>query len=531
MSEEKFKEEFNKTHKTFFSEYFDTSKMEKRIPSYQYLMAELKKLEDVCPEKQWQHVYSKKKTLLSKNAKKLCRDGVPLRYIKPFILKMFNIEFTDTDYSTKSKLVFKGRELSSLGDFVPYFTNKTLDESLPVHFLTDKGVQTLKEIMWLLNSVIPIIEYSPLIIKVTSLLLILFTKEETYEIMRTLLELNLSPPEINKIRWHFRFTYSENLKIGNSITESILNLADDQTKTRFKALDELGCPKEKLVQDLSESFFLDYLNFVGVFRFLPFFLYEGTKSIYRLSYSVIKDTKYSAIKKGKEKDVLANFKAEAYKLSNLTEEFETSYKFQLNRNNNKYITQEIANIDDLLSRRSYYFLPYFSPKSEILNDSEIIKLWSLLPLEIKTFDGKLLYSQKTSPNADLDALYEICEPNDKMSEIMIIIQTDKDEVFGGIFSNNIQICIDGNFLNPKSKILFTIKPEVKIYSPDKDKTKIALFEPGAIRYGIGEDGDAFCIGHDLKSGWSEKNTVFGEVELVKEGGEFNIKNMEVYLMI
>ena len=55
-----------------------------------------------------------------------------------------------------------------------------------------------------------------------------------------------------------------------------------------------------------------------------------------------------------------------------------------------------------------------------------------------------------------------------------------------------------------------------------------------MRFGYGENGPAISIDHDLKIGITEKETVYGNVSLLKDysnGGEFNIKNMEVYLMI
>ena len=531
--EAKAKEIFNNEYLKYFSAFFDVSKLEKRIINYKYLVEELKRLDTACPEKTFQHVYSKKNTLISKNAKKMCRDGVALKYIKPIVLKMFKIDYSNDDYRLKSKSVFKGRALADVGDYVPLFTNKSFVDSLPCHFLNDSGIEALKEILWMINSVTPAIEYCPLIIKITAFLLILFSKEETYEIMRNLLEMNLCPAEINNLRWHFRFGYKDNMKIGHSITEAILNLADEQTKTRFKNLDEVGCPKNNLIQDMAESFFLDYLNFIGVLRFLPFFLYEGTKSIYRLSYAIIKETPFHIVNKIKESEVLLHFKTESGSLTNMANLFEVSYKLALNRNNNKYISQEVVDIKEI--RPSYYYLPLFTPNSKILTDKEIILIWSVLPLQIKTVDAKLMYSTSTSPEANLETLYEICEKNEKNSTIFFMIETDKDEVFGGIMTHNIQLTESGKYERPLMAYLISVRPEITLYGPQKGKKQgVVLFEPGAMRFGYGENGPAISIDHDLKIGITEKETVYGNVSLLKDysnGGEFNIKNMEVYLMI
>ena len=51
-------------------------------------------------------------------------------------------------------------------DFVPFFTGfKTFKESLPVHYLNEKGLLAVKEILWMFNNTYANIEYSPIIIQ------------------------------------------------------------------------------------------------------------------------------------------------------------------------------------------------------------------------------------------------------------------------------------------------------------------------------------------------------------------------------
>ena len=199
---------------------------------------------------------------------------------------------------------------------------------------------------------------------------------------------------------------------------------------------------------------------------------------------------------------------------------------------NKYVTQDITTIEDIKS--DYYYLPSFTPNSNILTDREIILIWSVLPLQIKQVDGKLLYSKQTSPDANLETLYEICEKNDKNCTIFFMIETENDEVFGGIMTHNIELIEDGKYVKPSMAYLITVRPEITLYGLRKKYDGVVLFEPGCFRFGYGEDGPAISIDHDLKSGISERNSVYGQVDLLKDysnEGEFKIKNMEVYLMI
>ena len=141
ISEEENKKEkdlFLKNYSSCFTPYLSIEKLSQKIPSFRYLNDELKKLETTSPESTIKHVMGKKKLLSSKNAKQLCRDGIPIKHIKQIVLKMFNVEYSKEDYENKRKEVLKGREFSEMGDQVPTFCNKSLEELLPFHYLNEK---------------------------------------------------------------------------------------------------------------------------------------------------------------------------------------------------------------------------------------------------------------------------------------------------------------------------------------------------------------------------------------------------------
>ena len=98
-------------------------------------------------------------------------------------------------------------------------------------------------------------------------------------------------------------------------------------------------------------------------------------------------------------------------------------------------------------------------------------------------------------------------------------------------THNIYLNKKGHYDIPESSFLISVKPDLKVYSPKNPKeNEIILIEPGALRFGFGENGPAISIDKDLKNGWSFDNSVFGNVKLVSDDGSFNIKNFEVYLM-
>ena len=560
----KYKKFFNEMYLPYFTEYFSQSQMEKKIVCYKYLLEELKKLEMTSSESAFKHVMSKKVLLLSKNAKNLCRNGIQFKHFRNVILKMFNIEFSQEDYKNKAKDVFKGRSFSDIDSQCPSFTTKTVEESLPFHYLNEKGINALKEICWLLNGVLPKIEYSPTLLSIASLLLIFLNKEETYEVLRNIIESDQSVVELNKLRWHFRYTIIENVKLNLSIKSCILDLSKDAAVYNLKIIEEMGLPILELIQDMTEHFFLDYINFLGIMKFLSFFLLEGVKGIYRLVYAVVslcsltqeaeiytkKDSSKTLflenlksiietkIEKKPKEEIFKIFKEKSNKIEKFFNLMDIATSWKLTHQNNNYMYQFIPQSvrDNLPKLNTLLYIPSFEPESRIIKCKEIPKLWELINSDIKFCNGILLFDKEKNPECDLNTIYDVGEKLEDKSKILFIIQTTDDEVFGGIMEQNIKLKENNvRYLIPPTSLLFSVRPEIKVYEPqNKETDEIVCFEPGAIRYGYGRDGPAITINYDLQEGSTEKNSVFGkDICLIKdysnEGG-FTIKGLEIYLL-
>lgn len=267
---QKEKDLFLKNYFPAFTSYLSLEKLEQKIPSYRYLNDELKRLEETSPESTIKHVMGKKKLLISKNAKQLCRDGIPIKHIRTILLKMFNVSFSKEDYENKRKEVLKGREFSEMGDQVPTFCDKSLSEILPFHYLNDKGLEALKEVLWLLNGVLPKLEYAPGIVGLSSILLLFLSKEETYELVRNVIEADLNPGEITNIRWHFRYTMDDNIKLYISVALAIVEISKQEIVQQFQLIEKHGLRRIKLVQELADKFLIDYINFIGIIKFYRF---------------------------------------------------------------------------------------------------------------------------------------------------------------------------------------------------------------------------------------------------------------------
>ena len=550
MSEEdaKYREEFNKNYLPFFTEYFSQSQMEKKIDSYKYLIEELKKIEKISTEANYKHVMLKKILFTSKNAKTLCRNGVQYKHMHDLILKMFNVEFSPEDFINKAKTILKGRSFSDLENICPSFSPKSFEETIPFHYLNEKGISALKEIAWCLSDLLPKIDYCPTILSLGSLLLLFLSKEETYEVLRNMIESDQNDIELNRLRWHLRYTVLDNIRLDTNIKNCILELAS--SPQQFIQFDKMGFSLLLIIRDMFKQFYLEYVNFVGVIRILPFFLLEGVKGMYRIIYALIyfislsieDDVKKGNIDLPKDKKLKDEFleivKSKSKKITEYSNLMEFALKWNLTHANNNFSLQAIPSSKKIESYelKNIVHIPGFEPESTILNKEQITKLWELLPLELRLCNCILLFKKEENDNsnANLNSLYENFEQFEDNIKVLLLIQTDNEEIFGLMMQQNIKIYENIEYRNIPLSFLFSISPELKLYKHKDKDDKVICFEPGAIRYGYGDDGPALTINFELNEGITEKNSIFGEnIFLIKDysnDGFFNIKNIEIYLM-
>ena len=547
MAEEsKYRSEFNQNYLPSLTEYFSQPKLDKTLSSYKYLIEDLKKIEKVSSDSTYKHVMSKKNLFLSKNAKNICRSGIQFKHMRNFILKMFNIEFSPEDYNNKAKTVLKGRTFADLEAIAPTFSPKTFEETIPFHYLNEKGISALKEIAWLLNDVIPKIEYCPTLLSLGSLLLLFLSKEETYEVLRMMIELDQTDTDLNKLRWHFRYNILDNIQMDSNIKTCIYELSSNPQQ--FKNFEKMGLPLTSIIREIVKKFFLNYINFAGIMRILPFFLLEGVKGIYRIIYAIVyycnqgleEDQKAGKIKILKDQktreELMEIFKEKSNKITDFVNLFDFATKWNLTHTNNNYIYQVVppAIKNNLADIDKMVHIPSFEPESSILSPEQITKLWEFLPQKLKLCDCILLFKKGEYSNDDLNTIYQSFEDLDEKTILFVLIQTDKDEIFGFIMEQSIKLSDNIEYKDLPLSYLFSISPELKFYEHKNKDDKIVCFEPGAIRFGYGNYGPAITINFGLNEGTTEKNSVFGDdICLIKDysnEGFFNIRKIEIYMM-
>ena len=527
--------------KKFFSEewfkrsnYIDIDLVQDHLSSFKYLWNEIHDLESLCSEQLFKHAMSKPNLFESKNVRNIVRNGIPPKYMNQFLLKLFNIsknpETLINNYNKILLISLKGFKSEFLEDYAPFFSGlNKLNDSLPVHYLNKSGILALKEILWMLFNLYPQIEFCPLIIQILSLILVFCNKYEALEIMSCIIcfNINYDKDELYKIRWHFRLDYNENIKIITSISDCLKEVSYKSGKELYNHLTSIHFRPEKLYEDICFGFFYKYFNFFGMIKFLPFYLHEGIKSVYRLIYAIEKLTKGELLLIKIPDKIIPLCRDLINSLDNIKDLFEISYSFNITRNNNKYLEQNDINSNDkrIINYKEQYILPDIENKSVILNEYQIIRLWENMPKSFKTKKADIFQFKPTQSN-----ISEIIKTfkNENM-KFIFLIKTNKKEIFGFAFHCSLNET-DGKFLKLNKGFLFSIEPVIKIYNINSECSDLLYIDKDQIL--IGKDFDDIItlkISGDLSKGETHEGECFNNQNLVNnEEGHFEIEMVEIF---
>lgn len=529
LEDEKYKLKFSEEPWFQNNNLIDIDLIQGHLPSFEYFYQQNDTLEESCTEKVFNHVLSKPNLFISKNAKNLVRAGVPPKYMHDFLLKLFDLtEMNTKNFEAKYEYTFKKHDPKNLDDFVPFFTGfKTFDESLPIHYLNEKGLLTVKEILWMINSTYTNIEFSPIIIQLISFILVFCSREETYEIICKILEQDFNVKETGKIRWRLRFNYNDNVKIITSISECLKEISSISGKEVFDHFHKIHFRPEQLYEDICFGFFYKHFNFYGMLRLLPFFLLEGVKSFYRLMYAIEKVLREEIKKMEDKKEIIPKIRELLNGFENFNDLFEISYTFNLTRNNNQYDFQSPPeNSKPFSNKRNQYYLPKVTGEANLLTDWEIIHLWELLPYEFTILDMKLIYRAEKD-GYDLKKILALDEIYPKQSNSLFLIETYDDEKFGFAIDHLIMHS-DNKYIKPSIAVLFSIKPKMEIFKPENGSEEILYFDTKTLIFGNGPNGPAIHLDQKLLEGATYEGTCFKNACLIEGKNHFKIKKIEIF---
>ena len=573
------KQNFITNIKTYLSQYIHINNLLETFPGgFNYLKNKLIYLDVSNTDEEFNFIYTQKNFYKSQNVKELFRKGIPIKYIKIFIQKLLNLENCKENYNFKFSMIFKNLDTSHIGDYVPYYYGKKktkLKEILSIHYLNEEGIKQLKIIMWLISDLVPKIEYSPFLVKICSILLTIFEKEEAFETMRTLIDMNYDPSELYKLRWHFRYSFSENKKLVESI-QIFLENQSDNIKELFDIFRNKGLEPLFLINEFVESLFLDFLNFYGILRFICIFLYEGVKALYRVSYGILNyiyEKNLGEIKNCR-KDLMSELKRIIFNTFDYNKIFEDAFNLQLSRFNNGYIKgdngeeineleipfecaskyykndnieeesnsekekleqKQIEQVKQPKKNHNYisnFYLPSIEPKSNILTGKYIFKLWPKLPKKFRKYNLATIYSLSRK-KVNMKSILELSSKYPKHLKIMILIETEQEELFGMILPQMLEDTGEDNYIKLEKCYLINFLPKINVYNDNNEIIceQMLCCNKKGLWFCKEQVGVLIFIDGTLDEGITcKKNTYFGNINLTKKGN-FLIKDFEIIVLV
>ena len=448
--------------------------------------------------------------------------------MKKFLLEYLDInEINQNNYNKLYSIIFKDHDVKNIGDYVPYFTGKkTLEESLPFHYLNEEGIIELKVILWMLNEHYRnVIIYCPILIKVISLILIFCTKYETFEIVCKLIDKekekdkdkeNKEDPEIKQ---RLNFTKNGNELVIDSIEACISQINYKRKNYYCEIFQKIGFNKREMYQDIFYDFCFNYFNFYGMIRLLPLYMYGGFKSIFRIICSLENEVFKEEIKFNNKNEVIKIIREKSKKID-VDELFKNSFNYEFKINKIQESTEGI------IHENNEFYLPQYNG-GDLLTDYEIIHLWEIFPMEYKIKNASIIYQAKKN-GYNLPNILELERKYDKNTHILFLLETIDGDKFGFV-NSNLLIHTDNQYQRPNSTFLFTIKPEFKIYAPKEDSDEILYITSKDFIFGNGANGPAMQLNQDLNKGVSYGGGCFNNPCLVSNPeGHFIVRNIEIF---
>ena len=522
----------------YYSGFSDLEKIKTSLINFKFYKEIQKNLEYYCTESMINNLLDKN-ILNSKSCKKMIRQGIPIKYTKDLLLKLFQNDKKSIAelYNTRFNLIFKNFDTKFIGNHVPYLSNlNTIEENLPEHFLNILGQNQVKELLWLLYSLVASIEYCPLLIKMISFLLIFFKKDEVFCICKSILMTDSNDNDPSKLKFRLRFNLLDHKKLINSFIESIPLITNNTGKHILDKFNSIGFKTEKLIESMFFNMFYGYLNFLALHRLFFLYMNEGIKIFYRVAYSLLKLCKSEIMDMIKSDDVISLIKQKTLSIKDIDSIFSNAFSLKLTRHNNKYNEVKIHSIEvekeikRKISYHNYYYIPTIVGGSKILLDEDIFKLWKIFPENLKMKDAKLIFSCITN-GYELKKLYEASrDPENSGFYCVLLIQTKNNEVFGCILSNPFDIT-RALFYRPFYSALFTLKPEQKKYEEIKNSDKIIFNSNEKLIIGDGTYGPGIQIDKEIMIGFNFPCDIYNSESFLENAkNDFQIEKLELFIL-
>ena len=227
-------------------------------------------------------------------------------------------------------------------------------------------------------------------------------------------------------------------------------------------------------------------------------------------------------------DVIKIIREKSKEITDTNKLFNLAYSYKLTSKNNKYDFQKPSEKDLFANRRNSYYLPSF-PQSTIIGDLELLSLWTKLPDVHRAKDGNLIFDP-SKHGYSIKNIYNLTQNNEYSSNIIFLLETENNEVFGGFISNLFRLT-GGKFEKPLESFMIKIRPKLEVCYPMKNSESILFCDQTFIMFGNGEKGPALYISEDVGTGRTNGENCFCKDSLVEaEDGNFKIRKFEIFLL-
>ena len=364
-------------------------------------------MEYYCTDKIILNLLKENNLLISSSFKSILRTGLPFKYSKEIILKMFNIDKIDDNnnnsvfesYIIRFKSIFKNIENCEFGEYVPYLNYyDTFEENLPFHYLVSDGVNIIKELLWMLNTVVLNIEFCPMLIKLISLTVLFLSKEETFAVIKNIIVMDYIEYKDSNIRFRLCFDFEHNKKLVKSFIESYKEITNSGMQMLEK-FHSINFKLELLIEDMFFNLFIDYFNFQLLHRVFFLYLNEGVKILYRVAYAVLKTLKQDImnLKKQDSNEVIAFIKLKCNEITEYNTFVNLALGYKLTKYNNRY--KEVVINEVYTNANLNLYIPFIKGKSDIMSNKEILSIWSVLPKSLKISNANIVFQIDNSRNS------------------------------------------------------------------------------------------------------------------------------------
>lgn len=177
-------------------------------------------------------------------------------------------------------------------------------------------------------------------------------------------------------------------------------------------------------------------------------------------------------------------------------------------------------------------MPSIEPKSNILTGKYIFKLWPKLPKKFRKYNLATIYSLSRK-KVNMKSILELSSKYPKNLKIMILIETEQEELFGMILPRMLEDTGEDNYIKLEKCYLINFLPKINVYNDNNEIIceQMLCCNKKGLWFCKEQVGVLIFIDGTLDEGITcKKNTYFGNINLTKKGN-FLIKDFEIIVLV